>query len=188
MSQREGHQSDFEKNAAMNGRKGRFKKTLFAALLLGAGLLMGTVFSSFANSGLITSNQPGSIDDPLVTKSYVDQVLANLGLGEDRTEDGKILTVVELGEGHSLIAFEGTEFIVRTGRTVAFSRTTDGIPDLTAGENLDAGTVLPHNHLLLFPRNDGRGIRHDGKGIAYIMVRGPYQHLDEEGQVIAERR
>lgn len=171
----------------------RVRKIFVPALLLGVGLLIGTVFSAYANNGggLISSDQPGSLEDPLVTKSYVDKVLAELGVGGGGTvEDGKTLTVVELEAGQSLIAFEGTEFILRgNGQAIAFSRTTDGIPDLTAGEDIEAGELLPKNHLLLFPRNDGRGIRHAGEGgTAYIMVRGAYEHLDADGGLIAERK
>lgn len=161
------------------------RKTIIPVILLGVGLLIGTVISTYANTGLISSDQPGSIEDPIVTKSYVDQRLAELGFGE--VEDGKTLTVVEMSAGHSLIAFEGTEFIVRTGRAVGFSQTTDGIPDLTDGKDIKAGTRIPNNHLLLFPRSDGRGIRHEGEEV-FVMIRGAYQHLDGNGHVIAEKR
>lgn len=160
------------------------KKKIVPIIMLGIGLLLGTVISSYANTGLISKDHPGSIEDPLVTKSYVDQRLAEIGLGG---EDGKTLTVVQMFEGHSLIAFEGTEFIVRSGKTIAFSNTTDNIPDLTTGGGVEAGETVPNNHLLLFPRNDGRGIRHDS-GDVFVMIRGAYQHLDGNGNVIEEKR
>jgi ABC-type uncharacterized transport system ATPase subunit len=117
---------------------------------------------------------PGSVDDPVVTKSYVDQqiqqALANGG--------GRTLTVVELQPGQTLYGFEGTEFIVRTGKVVAVAGNKgDGLTDITAGADLRAGAPVAHNHLLLIARSDNRGLKLDStyKGIAYVMVRGKFE-------------
>lgn len=160
------------------------KKTFIPAALLGLGLLIGSMVTSNADTGLIESNQPGSADDPIVTKGYMDQKLAELGI--EGTTVGKTLSVVEMKKGHSLIAFEGTEFIVRNGKAMSFSQTSDGIPDLTDGKDLKAGSTIPVNHLLLFPRNDGRGIKHnDGDTVnVYVMIRGTYEHFDASGKLL----
>ena len=58
----------------------RATQVLAAGLLIGIGLYSGSVWSSKAN-GVLQSNQPGSVNDPVVTKSYVDEVLRSLGTG-----------------------------------------------------------------------------------------------------------
>lgn len=101
---------------------------------------------------------PGSTEDPVVTKSYVDSKLA--------------YAVLHLLEGQALIGGEGTEIIVRSGEVKAIDNGIDGISDITAAMDLKSGTICKANHLLLVPRNDGRGITAVTE--AYIMIRGPY--------------
>jgi hypothetical protein len=86
------------------------------------------------------------------------------------------LEVVTLQAGQSLMAGEGAEFIVRTGKTIAVSTDENGIPDVTSGKDIAAGTVIDLNHLLIFPR-EGRGIKVDAKekNDVFIMVRGSYR-------------
>jgi len=120
---------------------------------------------------------PGSVDDPVVTKSYVDQVLRSIGAGGG-SSSGSTLTVVELYPGKTLYGFEGTEFIVRTGQVQAVAGNNgDGLTDLTAGADLRGGAVVGHNHLLLIARSDNRGLRTAPQydGVSHIMVRGKYE-------------
>jgi hypothetical protein len=162
-----------------------FNKVFMAAALLGCGLWIGSIITSNAD-GIIT--QPGSVDDPIVTKSYVDKSVAALVKQELAESGGGSggLVVRELKSGDSLIAFEGTEFIVRNGKAAAFSKTSDGVLDVTDGKDLKAGVTIPNHHLLLFPRNDGRGIKHsDASSVTvYVMVRGEYRHVDINGNVV----
>ena len=48
-----------------------------------------------------------------------------------------------------------------------------GISDITAGADLPAGTNVSTNHLLLVPRDDGRGLTITSD-IAYLMIKGAY--------------
>ena len=85
--------------------------------------------------------------------------------------------VLELTKGQKLRVREGTlEFILRpgSGAVVISNFQTQGIADLTTGEELLNGRSLPINHSLLIPRNDGRGISVTSV-IAYVMVRGDYE-------------
>jgi hypothetical protein len=95
------------------------------------------------------------------------------------------LKVVQLQSGQTLFAKAGTEVIVRTGKTVAVSTDGDGIPDVTSGKDLAAGTAVELNHLLIFPR-DGRGIKPAVKSEAaiYVMVRGEYSIQNADGTVL----
>lgn len=139
--------------------------------------LMTTVY---ADGGPV----PGSADDPIVTKSYVDEQVSALkkelgadGGGIAGTGKGN-LTVEKLAPGQKVMAAEGTELIVRSGtvRVIAGEKG-DGIPDVTEGKDLKGNSLVPLNHLLLVPRTDGRGLSVEAAGsdgFSYIMIRGSY--------------
>ncbi|MCL1792462.1 MAG: hypothetical protein FWG34_01190 [Oscillospiraceae bacterium] len=84
---------------------------------------------------------------------------------------------LELTKGQKLRVKEGSlELVLRpgSGAVVISNFQTQGIADLTTGEELLNGKSLPINHSLLIPRNDGRGISVTSV-IAYVMVRGDYE-------------
>lgn len=156
-------------------------KGIFIAAAVGFTILGGQVFADYSAASV-----PGSADDPVVTKSYVDQQIQRALGGGAAVKPGNVepaptaavLQVAELLPGQTIYGFEGTEFIVRTGRVVSVPGVNgDGLIDLTAGADLTAGWEVNHNHLLLIPRSDSRGLRlhpeYDGK--AYIVVRGQYE-------------
>ncbi len=117
---------------------------------------------------------PGSTEDPLVTKSYVDEKIRQLvGTGTGGGGGFVELVVEELKVGQILVAGPGTEFILRGGKATAYGDPKNGIPDLTGGIDIPIGKPIPLNHLLLFPRDDGRGIKITA-GPAFVMIRGPY--------------
>lgn len=145
----------------------KFTKGTIAAAVIGAAVVTTQVWAAGSGSAV-----PGSADDPVVTKSYVDQQIAAASGG------GSTLKVVELTPGQTLYGFEGTEFIVRTGSVVSVAgKNGDGLTDLTAGADLRAGAWVAPNHLLLIARSDSRGLRlaPNYDGIAYVMVRGKYE-------------
>jgi len=104
---------------------------------------------------------PGSEEDPVVSKSYVDARVA--------------FTPVELAAGQRLTGAGGTEIILRSGEATAIDNGENGVADLTAGTDLMSGDWVGLNHLLLVPRDDGRGIRALTEG--WVMVRGDYEIL-----------
>jgi hypothetical protein len=126
---------------------------------VGLGFLVLLLFLSI---GWITAfgntTIPGSTEDPVVTKSYVDSKLA--------------YQVLQLQVGQIVIGGEGTEIIVRSGEVTAIDNGANGISDITGGQDLRTGQLCKTNHLLLVPRNDGRGVK--ALTEAYIMVRGSY--------------
>lgn len=154
-------------------------RSLVAVVLVGAGVWVGVNFASplEAESNALT---PGSVEDPVVTKSYVDEQLAKLGGG---TPGGGTTTpvadtaleVVTVPAGKTLMAGQGTEVIVRVGKAIAYSSDASGIADLTGGTDLTKGKAVPTNHLLLFPR-EGRGILPDPnqKNGLTVLVKGKY--------------
>ncbi|GIP35584.1 hypothetical protein [Paenibacillus sp. J2TS4] len=180
---------------------------IVAPALLGVGLWLGSIVTTSADSG--TGQQPGTVDDPLVTKSYVDQQIKAITGGSPVTVDNDIekikeeilkelkdgsattpgvsqgIQVVELNPGQILYAAPGSEVIVRNGNAVAVSSDDNGIPDVTSGKDLSAGTVVELNHLLLFPR-EGRGIQSDSsnKEVMFVMVKGNHMVVNEDGSKV----
>lgn len=129
--------------------KRRILLVILAALLLGL-LIRGVV--------LAQGSLPGSEDDPLVGKSYVDKYIK--------------LEVVNLGPGQSLLADGGAEIILRGGQGRAITSSLGGLADVTQGRDVASGETIAPNHLLLIPRNDGRGIKAVTDVI--LLVRGRY--------------
>jgi len=171
--------------------------------------LLAAIFlvSTYAPTSEAEAPTPGSSDDPVITKSYFDkntlsedkvkQLIAD-AIAKSATSDPQPtptpppsggaangtagITVIQLKAGQTLYAGEGSEFIVRTGRTVAVSNDENGIPDVTGGKDIAAGSEIATNHLLIFPR-EGRGIKPAAKNTAdiYVMVRGGYLLLNADG-------
>ncbi|SNX54517.1 hypothetical protein [Thermoanaerobacterium sp. RBIITD] len=142
------------------------------ALILTFVVILAALGIGYADS----SSDPGSQQDPLVSKSYVDNkydevksyVDSKIGSGAV----GSSYDIVELKAGESITLYEGSEAIVRTNNSSVIVTKTDGVSDLTGGKDLKNDTLIPANHLLLFPRSDGRGIKANNYTI--IVVMGKY--------------
>lgn len=164
-------------------------KVVSTAVLISGGVWLGSLLNTTA-SGAGATGQPGTSDDPVVTKSYVDQQIQKaLGGGSttttptvptNPTNNGAVSTsnavvIVDVRPGEKLIAEAGAEFIVRNGKAVIYSQDANGVADLTDGKDIVNGQAVITNHLLSFPR-DGRGITvQDGQKFGLVvMVRGGY--------------
>jgi hypothetical protein len=179
------------------------------SLIISVGLMVLTPVYSVTKA---EAPAPGSASDPVITKSYFEQnsltqaqvkqlistEIAKLptsgntnggnsgvGSGAGSSTGTAALTVVQLKAGQTLYAGAGSEFIVRTGKTIAVSNDEDGIPDVTSGKDIPAGAAIENNHHLIFPR-DTRGIKPAPKNSAeiYIMVRGNYLILNADGSKV----
>lgn len=126
-------------------------RALFTVLLA---VLVISVLSYAAFAG--TDDEPGGSNDPLVTQSYVDQYMQ--------------WQVADLKTGQVLQCHAGTEFIPRRGQLVVVDSTGNGIPDVTVGADIHAGSTALLNHLFIVPRDDGRGIK--ALSPAVVMYRG----------------
>lgn len=157
----------------------KFKLGIGMLVFFLAGFFVNTVFAG-------GSVEPGSLDDPVVTKSYVDEQIYKLTQyleGLDPTASGSQtggtvpIKVEELAPGDILVGKSGTEIIVRSGTVLTYGAGSNGIPDLTGGLDIAIGKVVQLNHLLLIPRDDGRGIKvsNYSKGNSHVMIRGEYQ-------------
>lgn len=160
------------------------------------------ITDSLSAGSVADVTQPGSVQDPLVTKGYVDQQLATLVKAEvakitatpkpsatptptPSTATVAPLKVVTMKSGEMLLIGAGGELIVRNGKVTAVSSTVNGIPNVTAGKDIAPGSVVSLNHLLIFP-TDGRGVKFADAASVVVntMVRGPYQKLNAAGAVI----
>jgi hypothetical protein len=118
-------------------------KKAISLLLIGF-LVIGCLF---AVGQAQAQTSPGTAEDPIVTKSYLDQFLVPL--------------VVELKKGQFLQAEAGTQMIVRIGETVCLADPASargGLSDVTAGIDIPHLAAVSTNHLLIAPRSDGRGL------------------------------
>lgn len=80
--------------------------------------------------------------------------------------------VVFLEEGKSIYLGESTEVIWRSGKATAIASQNGGLSDMTIGVDLKTGDDIPLNHLIIIPRNDGRGMHVTVS--SYVMVKGAY--------------
>ena len=145
-------------------------------------------------------NGLGSASDPLDTKSYVDQKITEIsgnmdnsslakqvatqqalienlmeeisGLKNAETPNNNVFEVVVVQPGQVIYGKQSTEMIMRSGKAQAVTVAAGGLQDITSGEDLSSGMEIPKNHLLIIPREDGRGLLADTK--LTVMVRGGY--------------
>ncbi|MBQ4327323.1 MAG: hypothetical protein IJC32_02795 [Clostridia bacterium] len=157
-------------------------------------LIISVVLAAIIALSVIATAAYDSTSDPLISLSYltkyveealkpINEKIAALTGGESggdgttapATTDAFV--VIDLKPGQELQCTAATELILRSGSAVIVSPfDNQGLCDMTAGVDLQAGTAVPKNHCLLIPRgNDGRGIKITGSGTAYVMVGGAYK-------------
>ena len=133
-------------------------------------------------------SEPGSEQDPLVSKSYVDtstakndEVIKQLQseievLKSKLNETGASaegFKVVEVEAGNTILAGSGTEILLRSGKVTAVKGQNGGLADATAAKDLAVGTTVAANHLLISSRDDGRGLKSIIK--SFLLIRGAYK-------------
>jgi hypothetical protein len=176
--------------------KSRFR--LFIAALVV--LLSVSVFLNVNLALSAGTPQPGSAEDPIISKSYVDaetvklrnellqlekkyeEAVRNLqtALNELRTSGigngAEGFVVVELENGKKLLTGSGTELILRSGTAKALKGANGTLADTTSAADLAEGKAVSKNHLLISSRDDGRGIQ--ATTFCYLLVRGGYRIAD----------
>ena len=79
--------------------------------------------------------------------------------------------------GKSLICKDGTEIILRSGEARAIAIVVNGVmnglTDITVGKDLAMEENIIANHLLIIPRDDGRGAR--ALTNSFFLVKGDYE-------------
>lgn len=162
-----------------------------AYILLGA--LCTTVVGGVSIAAL---GEVGTSADPLVSKSYVEK---RLGEVEKKIADSNKLLIeqqmstlqgqladlvkssgstptdfklVQFKNGDTIVLGDGTQFILRAGLAKGIAGPGGGISDLTEGKDIKTDQDITTNHLLLNPKNDGRGVRilYD----SWVLIKGAY--------------
>ena len=131
--------------------------------ILAASLAALTVFA------IIVFADTGSASDPLITLSYVNQVLL------PNIETKNQYSAIQMHAGETLYSESACEVILRAGKATAGSPfENQGLSDVTEAKELYNSDALTINHLLMIPRADGRGIAVT-EGEAWFMIRGKYR-------------
>lgn len=162
--------------------------------LIGVPVLALTIsFNSYA---------AGTANDPLISKSYFDEIVKGLQTKinalEIKVDNMQNVNIIDNGnsnnnnnnsdnnvnmaefryvpvsavKGQSILGGEGCEIILRAGDCVAKS-TANGVVNATTGAELYNGTGIPTNNVIIVPRNDGRGVTVTSSE-AWFMVKGTY--------------
>lgn len=145
------------------------------------------ILAAFGQMIYAANKGAGTKDDPLVTLSYLELKIQQLkeyidqkSFSSDESEpslpqgprEGPIYQVVELKKGESLIGEGGTELILRSGLASAITSQLGGLSDVTGARDIGQDEQVPSNHLLIIPREDGRGIK--ALADSFLLVRGGY--------------
>ena len=122
-------------------------------------------------------NNYGTQADPLITKSYLDEVLQPQLLAEfdgmlSDGADGADFRVVTLQNGQTLSAQVGCEVMLRIGSASASGPDSPVLVDTTSGTTLENGGAMVKNHLYMITIvNNGLKATADG---TKVLVSGSY--------------
>ena len=144
------------------GRKKKICIIVVILLICGAGL-----FKAGMTVGAAGDDKPGSVNDPLITKSYLDSYIANLGIaGVEQTGYRKVV----LEKGKTIIGHEGTEILLYSGSACAYAKSSQ-LVNVTMGETVDDGMSLGKYCVYLCP-DAAAGIT--AMSDVVIFVKGSY--------------
>lgn len=153
----------------------------------------------FATTVVFSAN-PGTDQDPLVTLSFVEKRLdetvkslsaqiadlksrvdglqgsassgSSAGSTSGTSAGAMVFTMVQAEKGQFVYFGNSAEFIVRGGKVTVIATASGGLADLTGGKDLAMNQVVPANHHILVPKDDGRGLVVLEK--TWLLVKGPY--------------
>ncbi len=124
-----------------------------------------------ALAAILTVTALASGDDPVISLSYLNEIF--MPKVEKKINETAVFTVVNVDKGDTFLAGAGCEFILRGGEATVIASKSGGLSDTTDGVDLTQDSLVPANHLLIVPRDDGRGF--DAVTDVIIMVKGTYE-------------
>jgi len=137
-------------------------------------LTLVTVMVVAVAAVVVIAADPGTQTDPLISKSYVDNVLKPEIYEYVDAKASEGFVVVNVPKGKTVICGAGTEMILRMGSAEVIGSARGGIADVTMGVDLADGIAVPSNHMLIVPLDDGRGVKIDANTEAILMIKGKY--------------
>jgi len=124
----------------------------------------------------ITQGLSGEVASYSITlanyQEQLDQKDAEISELKKKVEDALTFKVVQLKKGQMLIAGEGAEIIIRSGKSTALYGTNGGLSDITSAKDLQGGEAIVNNHMLIASRNDGRGVKAESE--VFLIIKGGY--------------
>ena len=112
--------------------------------------VVGTIFYRAGLAKGASSGVAGSVSDPLITKSYLEEQLSKISGGS-----GSFSRVI-LSKGDQLTINTGGQIVIYSGSAEVTG--TDGLLNLTTGELFGSGNSAIRYHLYLSP-SDASGIK-----------------------------
>ena len=139
-------------------------------------ILIFSIICILMSSAIVLAS-PGDSSDPLVTLTYItDVLLPDVDARIERKVNevqSATFKLINVDAGDVIYGEMGTELMVRSGgATIIAGKNGGGIADLTSGSDLAGDTYVRLNHHLLIPRSDSRGLYFVADSI--IMVKGKY--------------
>lgn len=115
----------------------KIKKVAIVLIIVVIGSL--GIFKAGMLVGAAGEAKPGSVNDPLITKSYLESYISSLGLSGNSAASGYVR--VTLKKGNTLVGNEGTEIMLYSGSANAYVKGQQ-LVNLTIGEAYGDGMTL----------------------------------------------
>lgn len=137
--------------------KGKYRWAVLLVLLLA---FVGSLCYRAGRADGAGNGVPGSVGDPLITKSYLEERLSEVGGG-----GSSCFVKVTLARGEELTLNPGSELMLYSGSAAVAGAA--GLVNLTTGELFKRGNSVVRYHLYLAPE-DGCGIVADANVTVYV--------------------
>ena len=115
----------------------KMKKIAIVLVIVVVGSL--GIFKAGMLVGAAGEAKPGSVNDPLITKSYLESYISSLGLSGNSAASGYVKVVLK--KGSTLVGSEGTEIMLYSGSANAYVKG-EQLINLTMGEAYGDGMTL----------------------------------------------
>ncbi len=129
-------------------------------------------FQQFSNEIINVNTTIGEINEKIDELSEKSAGNINNNVSSSTSGTQAVFEVVFAEAGKFVYYGESTEVIVRSGKALAIQSESGGLTDVTAGKDIKANEEVPLNHLIIIPRNDGRGMSIQAD--SYLMIKGSY--------------